>query len=318
MKYLSGLALSLALLVGLPGATLAFQKIQLDIKPQGDFVLEPGKTEVNLKPGETALRTITITNRVDHETTFTLTEEDIRGTDDPTTAVALLGDERGPYSLKDLVKPEITTFTLNPGEQIIIPVSVSATAGTPPGGYYGAIVASTENTNAVSNTGQTKIISRLGSIFLVRVAGDVNESGHLSDFKTLGPKQTFYQKGPDGFEIQFTNDGNVHLVPYGVVTIKNLFGQTVGQIPVSAYFALPSSIRYRQVEWEKPSFLLGYYTATVDLYPGYGNEQTATQTRSLSFWILPLYIIIPLLAGLLVLVGIFYLIITRFEVRRKS
>src|SRR5665811_1832856 len=71
------------------------------------------------------------------------------------------------------------------------------------------------------------------------------------DFKLIGPEKIFYNEKPDGFEIAFKNTGNVHLVPYGTITIKNMFGKVIQTLPVDAYFVLPDSTRYREIMWTK-------------------------------------------------------------------
>src|SRR3989339_1232976 len=86
-----------------PSSSFAYTRTKLIITAQNDFVVEPGKTEIFINPGETVTKNITITNRIDKTVKFKLTTEDMTGTDDPQSPIQLLGDERGPYSLKDLI-----------------------------------------------------------------------------------------------------------------------------------------------------------------------------------------------------------------------
>jgi len=135
----------------------------------------------------------------------------------------------------------------------------------------------------------------------------------LEDFKIIGPSKTFYENRPKGFEILFKNDGNVHLVPYGKIIIKNILGKDVGMIPVDAYFSLPDSIRYREVLWSQGTGL-GRYTANLSLYNGYGNENTEA---SVAFWIIPWKILLVTFLGLIMVISLIYYISTRFELRKK-
>ncbi len=301
------------------GSVFAYQKSKIDITPQNDFVVEPGKTEIFLNPGESTVKNITITNRIDRNVNFKLTTEDIIGTDNPLEQIVLLGDEASPYSLKDLIKPEINEFSLALGEKIVIPVSISVPVDAEPRGYYGALIVSNDPEKvATSNTteaeSKTRIVSRIGSLFLVKINGQGKEEGALDSFGLIGPKKSFYEKRPTGFSIGFKNTGNVHLVPYGEVTIKNMLGRTVGQIPVDAYFALPDSIRYREVVWTE-GFGLGHYTAHLSLYKGYGNEYDESK---IGFWVLPWKVLLSILGVLVVLVSLIYYISTRFELRKKK
>ncbi len=302
----------------LSGRALAFQITKIDMPPNNDFVVEPGKTEIFINPGDTVTKYISITNRIDKNIKFKLTTEDIIGTDNQETPVKLLGDDSSPYSMKNLIIPEITEFSLDLGEKITIPVTVSIPLDAEKRGYYGALIVSNEleilgNEQSKETEGKARLISRIGSLFLLRINGEGVESGSLEDFKLIGPDKMFYENRPAGFEIAFKNTGNVHLVPYGTITIRNLIGKEVGSIPVDAYFSLPDSIRYREVFWEQ-GFGLGRYTASLSLYKGYDNEN---EEASISFWIIPWKILAISFVGLILLISIIYYILTRFEIKKK-
>lgn len=303
----------------LPSTTFAFQKIQMELEPQNDFVVEPGKTEIFLNKGESVVKNITITNRIDKTMKFQLSTEDLVGTNNQNQPIVLMGNETGPYSLKNFIKPEITEFTLNLGEKIIIPVTVSIPLDAEPRGYYGALIVSNEpellNFGDTSEAeGKTRIISRIGSLFLVKINGEGKEEGSLEDFKISGPKKSVYESKPESFEIAYKNTGNVHLVPYGKITIKNVIGRKISEAPVDAYFVLPDSTRYREVLWKEGGFLFGRYTADLSLYKGYGNEY---EQSKIAFWVLPWKIVVPVFVGLILLISLIYYILTRFELKKK-
>ena len=286
--------------------------------PQNDFVVEPGKTEVFLNPGDNMVKNITITNRIDKTVKFKLTTEDFVGTDDPKQPVVLLGDESSPSSLKDFIVPEIREFSLDLGEKITIPVTISIPTNAEPRGYYGALIVSNdpaqqEGVTSKEVEGRTRIISRIGSLFLLKINGEGKESGEVKDFKIIGPKKLFYDQRPEGFEIAYKNTGNVHLVPYGTIAIKNIFGKVVSTLPVDAYFVLPDSTRYREINWTS-GFGLGRYTAHLSLNKGYGDQY---EYLDLSFWILPWKTLLFIFLVLTALVSALYYFLTRFELRKK-
>lgn len=300
------------------GYVYAFEKSKVDMPAQNDFVVEPGKTEIFVNPGDTVTKSITITNRIGKTVKFKLTTEDMVGTDDATSPIKLLGDETGPYSIKNFITPEISEFSLDLGEKITIPVTISIPADAEPRGYYGALIVSNEpevldTEQSTSTEGKATLVSRIGSLFFLRINGEGQEAGSLDSFKIIGPGKAFYENRPSGFEISFKNTGNVHLVPHGKIIIKNIFGKDVGEIPVDAYFSLPNSIRYREVLWDQGTGL-GRYTANLSLYPGYGNEN---QEASISFWIIPWKILIATFVGLVILISIIYYVLTRFEFKKK-
>lgn len=296
----------------------AYTKTNIAVTPQNDFVVEPGKTEIFLDPGKTIVKNISITNRINKTVKFKLTTEDFVGTDNAKQPVVLLGDTNSPYSLKDFIIPEITEFSLEFGEKISIPVKVSVPLNAEPRGYYGALIISNDpNKPSLENSkeavGQTRIVSRIGSLFLLRINGEGKEEGNIEDFKVIGPTQTFYSEKPAGFEIAFKNTGNVHLVPHGTITIRNIFKQVLETIPVDAYFVLPESTRYQEIHWGD-GFSVGRYTASLSLYKGYGEGFTEAQV---SFWVIPWKILLPIAIVILLVVMTLYYILTRFELRKK-
>jgi len=298
---------------------LAFEKTKMDLPVMNDFVVEPGKTEIFANPGETVTKSISITSRIGKTVKFKLTTEDMVGTNDVDSPIKLLGDEKGPYSIRDLIIPEVNEFSLEPGEKIVIPVTVTIPLDAEPQGYYGALIVSNEpeiinNDNVKDTEGQARLISRIGSLFFLRINGEGKEGGNIENFKVIGPAKPFYESRPSGFEISFKNTGNVHLVPHGKIVIKNILGKDVGEINVDAYFSLPDSIRYREVLWGAGTGL-GRYTANLSLFPGYGNEN---QEASVSFWIIPWKILAATFVGLVILISLIYYILTRFELKKKK
>jgi len=319
-NYIKKITLSILILgiFSISGIIFAFEKTKIEMAAQNDFVVEPGKTEIFVNPGESVTKNITITNRIGKNVKFKLTTEDMIGTNDAQSPIKLLGDEKGPYSLKNFIEPEISEFELGLGERITIPVKVSVPIDAEPRGYYGALIVSNEpevinDSQTKEAEGKARLISRIGSLFLLRINGEGKEGGSLENFKIIGPSKSFYENRPKGFEISFKNTGNVHLVPHGKIIIKNILGKDVGEIPVDAYFSLPDSIRYREVSWEEGTGL-GRYTANLSLYPGFGNDN---QMASISFWIIPWKILLITFIGLIIFISFIYYVVTRFELKKK-
>lgn len=297
----------------------AVSREQLNLEDRGDFIIAPGKTEVVVDPGTTETKNLTITNRTGEEVTFALEIEDFRGSREADQTVVLLGDEDGPYSLKNFIEPEVDEITLAQGERATIPVDITIPEDAEPRGYYGAVVVTNapqvEKRLEEGGGATAQIVSRIASLMLVRVSGEVEEDGELASLEFLGPEQKFFQTKPDGFELQFENNGNVHLVPYGQVFIKNMFGATVAALPVDAFFALPDAVRFQEILWDSDRFLLGRYTAEAEINRGYDGVM---DTKTLVFWVIPLKIVIPIVLGIILLIGLIYYILTHFELKKKS
>jgi len=320
-KALVVTALTLIVFSGYPTQAAAISRQQLNVEILNDFVLEPTKNEVILEPGETGVRNISVVNRTERTITFTIDIEDIVGSDNPNDQVKLLGEERGPYSLKDFLIPEVREFTIKTGERITIPVTVSLPADAEPRGYYGAVIISakdqeTEGSVDEGASGVTKLVTRLGSLFLVRINGEVKEASTLEVFKPLGQSLGIYSKHPEGFEVAVRNEGNVHLVHFGEVTIKNMLGREVAKLPIDAFFSLPDALRYRQATWPG-SFGLGRYTAEIELYKGFGDVEQSLHTQKIALWVLPWQIIVPLLLLVAILMWVISYFKKNFKLARK-
>ena len=293
----------------------------LGVEIVNDFVLEPAKNEVILVPGETSTETLSVINRMDKVVTFQIEIEDIVGSDNVSEQVKLLGNEKGPYSLKDFLIPEINEFTLNPGEKITIPIQVNLPADSEPRGYYGALIVSAKGDSSdVGNDseveGVTEIVTRLGSIFLVRVEGDLNQKSDLRDFKIVGPDKFLYTKNPEGFEVAIKNSGNVHLVHYGEIKVKNIFGKEVVNLPVNAFFSLPDATRYREIKWPE-TFVFGFYKAELNLYQGFGNESGFLKD-TISFVVLPWKVLSIIIIATIMIYLIIRFFKNNFKIERKK
>jgi len=297
---------------------LAYQIEDLtDVPVANDFVLGVGKIELWLDPGEKYTRELYITNRIGETMDFKVEIEDFKGSRDPKEAVILLGEEKGPYSLKDYLTPEITEFTLSHGQRMILPVEISIPPDAEPGGLYGSILVSAHpiltpaEVEELKAKGQIKLVSRLSSLFFIRVKGEAKEDGLLKDFKI---EKKYYEKGPIPFQILFENNGNVHLAPYGVIEIYNILGKKVDEIELDTWFALPDSLRLREVKWER-GLLFGKYTALTSINRGY---QDIIDQKAVEFWVIPWKIILAGILAIGLIVWFLIWIAGHFEIRKKS
>ena len=251
---------------------------------RNDFVIAPGKTELEILPGETVTYEITVSNRISDDRIFELEFEDMAGTSDGSRSVQLFGEEYGPYTIKDFFSVPEQRFELDLGERARIPVTISIPPDAEPGGYYGAVLVSTVRSEGGTGGAGTRspLITRVGSLFFVTVPGDIEEAGTVRGL-TLTEPQWWYESGPIDFSLLVENTGSVHLNPYGEVQITNMFGETVGFLELDPWFVLPSSLRLREFSWDR-QWLLGRYVATAEVELGFDNR---TETASVAFWVLP-------------------------------
>jgi hypothetical protein len=283
-----------------------------DNKVFNDFVIGPGKIDMELAPGQTGTFELSISNRLGTNKSFSLSLEDFTGSEDPKQTVVLLGSDRGPYSLRDFIKLGTSTLNIEHGTRARVSVSVSVPKNAEPGGLYGSVLVGILSkgedkvgTNGVVST--NPIITRIGTLIFIKVKGDVKEDGKLTNF-TLAQNSKIIS-GTDGvtFDLFFRNDGNIHLNPKGNITIKNMLGATVGDVAVEPWFAMPKSVRFREVSWN-PNFLFGKYTAIASVERGYGEIK---DDMEYTFWAIPWKVILAIFVGVIVV----FLVIKK--IRRK-
>ncbi len=187
-------------------------------------------------------------------------------------------------------------------QSVSIPISVSLPESASPGGHYAAILISTQPPS--NQEGSAMVTTQaVTSLFFVRVAGDVVESGLIRSFRST---QRLVQRPVVNFELRFENRGNVHIQPQGDIVITNMWGKERGIIPINrrSHFGnvLPDTIRAFNFGWEGVFSLtdIGRYKAEVSLV--YGQDQRQFATATSHFWVLPV-------KGILVTLGVFFLIV---------
>ncbi len=284
-----------------------------------DFVVGPGKYEVGLKPGESRIVNLIVTNRLGKDKTFQIQTEDFTGTRDLEKTVVLLENERGPYSLKDYLIIASTTFTLGHAERATIPVTVSIPTDAQPGGLYGSVVIGTVTSPqeqvapGQSSVGTSPIVTRIGSLFFIRVAGEVKEDLVLKKF-SLKDNKWLLGSAPINFEILYENNGTVHENPSGSIRVNNIFNSEIANIEIEPWFILPDSLRVRELSLDN-LFLFGRYVATAEIEKGYNDEK---DIASVAFWVIPWKIILVAFIILLVLIYIVRWLMSKIKISIKK
>jgi hypothetical protein len=139
--------------------------------------------------------------------------------------------------------------------------------------------------------------------------------------------RTFFDKGPAPFTVRIQNTGIHSIKPKGEITIKNMFGQSVGKLDLSAVNVLSNSIRAipngtyaqelraggnlntktkssldfrRPVALWKENFLLGLYAATLSISM---SNEGPTLTKAIHFFAFPIqgFIIIIIISILVII-----------------
>ena len=283
--------------------TAALVKAQTDQPTTGAFGLavSPPTLSLTMNPGEVRTEKIIIENVTNQATTYYPEKDDFVAPKDESGTPTFISEEKtsSTYSLSKWLTISKASITLASKEKQVVDVTISVPANAEPSGHFGAVLFGTIAPNT-EGTG-TGLQGKIGTLILVRVAGDAKENGVVASFTT---DKSIYQKPPVNFVSRIRNLGNVHFAPSGEIVIKDIFGRKIDSLKINdvAGNVLPDSIRKFENKWEK-SVLPGLYKA--ELLLSYGTPQKSL-TASVSFWILPW---VQILIGLAILVVVILLLV---------
>lgn len=243
------------------------------------------------------------------------------------TANFVAGDENGQpkfdfaapiTDLASWIKTDAQQVDLQPGAVATVGVTIEVPKNADPGGHYAGIFVST----TPPGEGNVKVVQKTGTLVILRVEGNVQESAVVKQFTTSDGK-TVVNRLPVGLVLRVQNTGNVHFRPKGTITIRNMWGGVTSTIDINPKegAVLPNSIRHFDLVWTKNStdlkrgsvlseitsewnnFAFGGYTAELNATYGSSN-QTLTGTLHLTVfpWLIIL-IIVLLLIAIIFLIG---------------
>ena len=148
-------------------------------------------------------------------------------------------------------------------------------------------------------TGAT-ILPRVGTLVLLTVPGEAKEILGVKEFKT---SQSYFDQGPIPFMVKFENSGTIHLKPSAVITITDIWGKKVAEIPLTQKNVLPGAIRKFEASWDQDWLLGGKYMAT--LSGTYGQRDIPLESQVITFYAFPWKV------ALGIILAIIFFILTR-------
>lgn len=200
------------------------------------------------------------------------------------------------YGLTSWISFEKQSMTITPNEEQKIKVFISKDKLTP-GGHYATIQAQIKQ--SAEGEGQVPVRAILSTLIFVRAAtGNEREELSLQSAEALRTLLGF----PDTFLLRLQNKGNVELIPYGAVEIKDMFGNTVakGIINEGSLITLPESVRRFDIPLKRQTRFIapGIYKAEINVHFG-KQDQNVSERISFVSWgsINPLLLILLLGAG---------------------
>lgn len=221
----------------------------------------------------------------------------------------------------------VENVTLSPGQQKTVMLHIGLPQDEVPGDYYFSIVFISKDI-AIDTTNASGVSGGIATNVLLSIGPKGDANGEITEFST----PFFAEKGPVPFTVRVKNTGKYVVAPRGQILIKNMFGQTVGNVgllPVNILAgttraipdesqspdATPSAnLATRNTQHETPtafwpeSFLLGPYTVTLTVAL---TDKGPLYTQTIHFFGFPLVLLMALFIAIIIILYI------REKVRKK-
>ena len=258
--------------------------------------LSPLTFELTGNPGDVIENYVKIGNpSSEHTISVKMTVEDIAPTGEA-GHVIVEPAETETYSLAGWTGCEPEEFILEPKQERKIKFTIRIPENAEPGGHYGTVVAGSTGVIGPGITG-TAIVPRVGALVLLTIPGEMKENLVVKDFSA---PRNYFEYGPVPFAVRFENLGTVHSKASASITITDLRGKKVAEVPLSQKNVLPNSVRKFDASWDQKWLWGGKYIAT--LSGTYGLSNTPLESQVITFWAFPWKVILGLLVFIILLI----------------
>lgn len=224
----------------LAGVGIAVLLVGLGLDQVGAIGVRPLLIDVALAPGETRIVPIQVINETNNPMLVNGRVEPFapEGEDG---GVAVGGEHTAQSWISGLAPVAI------PGGQIAtVPITVTVPSTASVGGYYLAVMWQ----ESAPTGAMIGISGRVGTLLLVTVTGDVQESLVVRDFGVVRP-DAWYRSEPLPLQLSLENTGTIHVRPTGQMRVTNIFGRVVDTVELNpeAGYILPHSTRRWEITW---------------------------------------------------------------------
>ncbi len=286
------------------------------IKPASALMLQPAVLDISLHPGATYTGTVSIKNDdVRVQTYFLSVQKFIPKGESGQQDFLPASETSGLPSWIFFQEPSIA---LKAGEEKRVLFTVRLPFDVPPGGYYAAIFFS-DVSPQFAQKGMA-IGTRTGALLFLTVEGAPVHRLSVQDFRLVSDVTLAHL--PAAFLVSINNQGNIHEVPDGWITIKNFFGSVVTRVPFNEGRGriLPGSTRRFLLNWQRQptrdgqgffyqvgeewrNFAFGPYRAMVELR---GSSAEAVAALPVLFFVWPWQLLVCFGLGVVGLLVVFF------------
>ena len=192
------------------------------------LTISPARIEISGDPGQTLTGEYILVNEQNESKTFYSSFENFEAQGETGSPNFVMSNS----GLATWINSE-DKITLQSRETRKLQYTISIPANAEPGGHFAAIFWGTTDPNGSESDKQVTIGAKIGVVMLLRVNGEIEESGGVVDFRVVGdeqhidgetkrPTKRFYASVPVDFEYRFYNSGADRLKPEGTITVSNL------------------------------------------------------------------------------------------------
>ena len=187
----------------------------------GSISVSPSLFELKIPPGKTFTDSIRVVNVTDTTTDIVVYLSDFRLSEEGKIRFFDAGTTE--YSLKDHIRVNPTSFTLEPGEEKWVRFSLRMPAGQM-GEAQGIIFFQTEPRNVKSPAGRRVLVAaRIGSTVYAAMKPTINVSADIINL--------LFRRGQDPGTLEYAaivhNNGNMHIRPKGKLTLLDASGKKI-------------------------------------------------------------------------------------------
>lgn len=287
------------------------------------LTLVPPTLEFTANAGETKQTSIKIYNEGTSPVVVYTSAENFTAADENGTPNFI--DTKDVTDLASWITVTPGPISMPAGDRLEIPVTIKVPTTADPGSHMAAVFFANQPGNPAPGT--VAIQSKVGTLILLRVNGDIREAASVTEFTVDGKKMLSHR--PVNFLLRISNTGNVHLRPTGTITIRNMIGGTATTVQINPNdgAVLPDSIRkfttswskdgditaknfFQQVAAEFQNFGLGTYTAQASISYGQTNQTLLATTK---FTIFPWHLLLVICLGLIIIIFLFIWLVRSYN-----
>ena len=274
--------------------------------------IKPATIEDSAEPGTTKEYDISVSNLSSSPQTYYVYTKDIVGVENGGVPVfADEDEEKTGFELTQWLSLDTAEISIEPGQEKSLHLTIDIPENATPGSHFGGIFISLDPPR-LRSTGAA-VGYEVANIVSIRIAGDAVENAQIRSFST---DNYIHGEAVVDFATRVENKGTVLVRPTGPLEVFNMFGKRVALLTFNESKAgiFPQSTREFTIRWEDEGPGFGRYQAVLSMVYGDKGRQ-ATISSTVSFWILPMNIILPAVGVLAFLLLATYVIV-RLYVRR--